>query len=128
MLKTATKTLQNSEIYWRLTFIFSTGNLASRCYSPCFYRFYTRQFCCDALIHWATPNPTFICSKWTMEKLEKSVNLFIVNNKNARTATLTSFWYLYCWFWTNLTNCSDFSIVDFEQANAGWVRFNVNQS
>ena len=28
---------------------------------------------------------------------------------------------LYCWLWTDFTHCSSFSIVDFEQANAGWV-------
>ena len=32
---------------------------------------------------------------------------------------LSSFWCLYCYFWTCLTPCSSVSIVNFEQVNAG---------
>ena len=44
-----------------------------------------------------------------------------VNNKDAKTMSLTSFWCLYCWLWTYFTPCSIVSIVTFEQVNAGWV-------
>ena len=42
--------------------------------------------------------------------------MFKVNNKDARTTPLVSFWYLYCYF----TPFSIVSIVNFEQINAGW--------
>ena len=47
-------------------------------------------------------------------------NLFKVNNKHARITSMTSFWCLYCWLWTDSTHCSAVSIVDFEQVNADW--------
>ena len=30
-------------------------------------------------------------------------------------------WYIYYLFWTDISNCSDVSIVDFEQVTADWV-------
>ena len=46
--------------------------------------------------------------------------MFKVNNKDTRTTPLTSFWCLYCQFWTYFTPCSCVSIVNFEQVNAKW--------
>ena len=46
--------------------------------------------------------------------------MFKVNNKETRTTSLTSFWFLYCWHWTYLTPCSSASIVNFEHVNADW--------
>ena len=43
-----------------------------------------------------------------------------VNNKDARTTSMASFWYLYCYFWTYFTPCSSVSKVNLEEANAGW--------
>ena len=48
-------------------------------------------------------------------------NLFKVNNKNTKTTSLTSPWYLYRQLWTCFNHCSGASIVDFEQVNSGWV-------
>ena len=48
-------------------------------------------------------------------------NLFKAINKDTRMILLTSFWFLYCYIWTDFTNCSRVSIVDFEQVNVGWV-------
>ena len=39
---------------------------------------------------------TFTCSKSTIEKPGKGVNMFKVNSKNTRTASLTSFWCVHC--------------------------------
>ena len=47
-------------------------------------------------------------------------NLFKVNNKDTRMTSLTSYWCLYCYLWTNFTQCSGVSTVDFEQVNANW--------
>ena len=44
-------------------------------------------------------------------------NVFKVNNKDTRTTSLTSFWCLYCWLWTNITHCLGISII----VNADWV-------
>ena len=48
-------------------------------------------------------------------------NLFKAINKDTRMILLTSFWFLYCYIWTDFTNCSRVSIVHFEQVNVGWV-------
>ena len=57
--------------------------------------------------------------------LALSVRIYLrVNNKDtwATLTPVTSFWYLYCQFWTDFTHCSGVSIVvDFKQVNAGWV-------
>lgn len=45
----------------------------------------------------------------------------LVNNKGARATSLTSFWGLYCYLWTDFINCSGIPIVDGEQVNAVWV-------
>ena len=47
--------------------------------------------------------------------------MFKVNNKDTRTTPLAAFWCLSCQIWTYFTPCSSVSIVNFEQANAGWV-------
>ena len=44
-----------------------------------------------------------------------------VNNKDTGT-TPTSFWCLYCQFWTFSTPYASVSIVNFKQVNADWVR------
>ena len=46
--------------------------------------------------------------------------MFKVNNKNTRSTPSASFWYLCCWLWTYFIPCSNVSIVNFEQINAGW--------
>ena len=43
----------------------------------------------------------------------------------AEYPTGASFWCLYCSLWIDFTYCSSVSIVDFEQANAGWVFSNI---
>ena len=43
--------------------------------------------------HWTRPSITFTCSKWTIEKLEKDMNMFKYNNKNTRSTSVT---YFYC--------------------------------
>ena len=45
---------------------------------------------------------------------KKVWNMYKANNKDARTTSVTSFWYLYCQLCTHFT---DVSIVDFEQEN-----------
>ena len=52
----------------------------------------------------------FICTKSATETLEKVWNMYKVNNKETRTASLT--WYF--------TPFSSFSTVDFEQENVSW--------
>ena len=47
-------------------------------------------------------------------------NLFKVNNKDTRTTSMTSFWFLYCWLWIDFTRSSGVSIVNFEQVNKSW--------
>ena len=40
--------------------------------------------------------PTFTCSKLTIEPLKQVRNMFKVNNKDTRTTPLASFWCFYC--------------------------------
>ena len=49
-------------------------------------------------------------------------NMFKVNKKGTKTTSMTSFWCLYCWLWTNFANCFGVSITDFEQLNADWAQ------
>ena len=42
-------------------------------------------------------------------------SLFKVNYKDIRTTSLTSFWCLYCYLWTDLLHCCGISIAEFEQ-------------
>ena len=65
---------------------------------------------------------TFTCSKSTIKTLKKVWNMFKVNNKNTRTMSLTSFWWIYCYLWTYFITFSSASIVDFEQVNVSRVR------
>ena len=46
-------------------------------------------------------------------------NMFNVDNKDIRMISLILFWYLYHWLWTDFKHCSNVSVVDFEQVNAG---------
>ena len=62
--------------------------------------------------------PALTCSNSTMETPERYVKSV---HKDIRTITLASFWCLYSQLWTDLTRCSGASIIDFEQANIGWV-------
>ena len=55
-------------------------------------------------------------------------NLFKVNYRDTRTASLTSFWCLYCKLWTYFTPFSSVSNVDFEQANVCWDTFHQSLS
>ena len=50
--------------------------------------------------------------------------MFTVNNKNARTTSMTSFW---CFHQLGacFTSFSSVSIVDFEQVNANWLLWNL---
>ena len=41
------------------------------------------------------------------------LNLLKVNNKDARTKSMTLFWCFYCQCWTGFTDISSVSIVDF---------------
>ena len=59
-------------------------------------------------------------SKSTMETLEKGVKTFQVNNKNTRTTSLMSFWYLFSWIWTHFALFCTVSIDDLEQVNVCW--------
>ena len=47
-------------------------------------------------------------------------NQFKSNNKDIRTTSMTSYWYLCYYLWTDLTHCSGVSIVDRKQVNSGW--------
>ena len=49
--------------------------------------------------------PAFTFSKLAIETLEQDVT---------RTTPLTSFWFLYCYFWTYFKSSSSVSIVNFE--------------
>ena len=42
--------------------------------------------------------------------------MFKVNNKDTRTTSMASFWYLYCKLLTYFTPCSSVSIVNVERA------------
>ena len=46
--------------------------------------------------------------------------MFKVNNKDTKTKSLTSFWFLYCYLWTYFAHCSSVSIVNIEHVTAGW--------
>ena len=46
-----------------------------------------------------------------------------VNNKDTKTTYLTSFWYRFCYLWTDYTPCYRVSNVDFEQGIDCWVEF-----
>ena len=48
-------------------------------------------------------------------------NMFKVNNKDTRTTSVTSFWCLYCQFWTYFTPFFSVSIVDVQQVIVCWV-------
>ena len=43
---------------------------------------------------------------------------FNFNNKDTRTAPMTSFWCLYCYLGTDFILCSAVSVADFEQVKA----------
>ena len=46
--------------------------------------------------------------------------MFKVNNKDARTTPMASFWHLYCELGTYFTPCSTLSIVNIKHVIAGW--------
>ena len=50
-----------------------------------------------------------------------------VNNKDTRMTSMTSFRYLYCELWTDITHCFGAFIVDFEQVSSSWVNVTTNQ-
>ena len=50
-------------------------------------------------------------------------NMFIVNNKDIRTTSVTSFWCLYCYLWTHYKLFFNVFIVNFENASVCWVLF-----
>ena len=52
-------------------------------------------------------------------------SLFIVDNKDTKTTSLTSFWCLYCQLWNDFTHCSGASIVELEQVNVCGVTLTV---
>ena len=66
---------------------------------------------------------SFNCSKSTMETSDQNNfwNLFKFDNKDARTKLLTLFWCFHCWLWASFTPCSDVSIAEFKQLNAGFL-------
>ena len=41
-------------------------------------------------------------------------------NKNTRAMSMTSFWCLYYWLWTDFTHISGVSYVDFQYVNTAW--------
>ena len=47
-------------------------------------------------------------------------NNFKVNDKDTRKTSMTSFWPLYCYFWTYFIHFSTVSTVDFEPVNIYW--------
>ena len=51
---------------------------------------------------------------------EQCKTLIKVDKKDTRTTLMASLWCLFCWLWTDFTHCSGVSIVDFQQASAGW--------
>ena len=64
-----------------------------------------------SLSWWSVSNFLLLGQEW-FEKYSQIKNYICL---------LTSFWCLYCHFWTYLAPCSRVSIVNFERANAGWV-------
>ena len=68
----------------------------------------------------SSAQPVFTCWNSTMETQEQYGNMFKVNNKDARTTSMTSFLCLYCYLWTYFTRCFGVSYIDFELVNAGW--------
>ena len=44
----------------------------------------------------------------------------LINNKDTKTTSLTSFWFLYCFLWTYFIAFSTVPIVDFEQVIICW--------
>ena len=48
-------------------------------------------------------------------------SMFKVNNKDTRTTSVTSFWCLYCQFWTYFTPFFSVSTVDVQQVIVCWV-------
>ena len=46
--------------------------------------------------------------------------MFKVNNKDTKTKSLTSFWFLYCYLWTYFAHCPSVSVVNIEHVTAGW--------
>ena len=60
-----------------------------------------------------------------MHKIDPiNIYLFKVNNGNSRTMFGQNQWhrsgFIYCQLSSDFTHCSDVSIADFEQLNAGW--------
>ena len=49
--------------------------------------------------------------------------MFKINNKDTRANPMASFWCFCCYLWTYSTPCSSVFIVNFEQINAGCVRW-----
>ena len=47
-------------------------------------------------------------------------NFALVNNKDTKATSVMSFWFLYCYRWTDFKHCCSVSIFDFEQINASW--------
>ena len=43
-----------------------------------------------------------------------------VNNKDTKTASMTLFWCIYCWLWSNFTLFFSVSTVDFEETHVCW--------
>ena len=64
--------------------------------------------------------PTLFAESQEWKHKNNVWNMFKVNNKETRTMSMTSFWFLYCLLWIYFTHCSSVSIVDFEQVNVGW--------
>ena len=56
-----------------------------------------------------TPLRAFTCLKLTMETPRKICLKW--TNKDTRTTSMTSFWCLYCWLWTDFTHYSGVSIA-----------------
>ena len=63
--------------------------------------------------------PAFSGSKTIMQTPGQCLKSIQVNKKDTRTTSLTSFWWLYCYLWTDFTHCSSIFIVSFEQVNTG---------
>ena len=66
-----------------------------------------------------------ICSKLTIKTLKRR-HLYPPENRSG--VKKTSFWRIYCYFWTYFIPSSSVSIVEFEQINVSWVPTNTNSN
>ena len=66
------------------------------------------------------PDNTYQFNVNKRNSIKKVWKMFKVNNKDAKTMSVTLFWDLYCKLWTYFTLFPMLFMVDFEQVNVCW--------